>query len=217
MPVKAVVRFVAITVLGWMIILTPWTMRNYHHFDRLMYIRSGIMLEVWLGVCPEADAEGSAVYTNQFSLKNNTVQQQIVSLGEQAYLSECGEKAMAAIKSDPLRYFKLTGIRIVDYWLGTVFTHTQPGQSGWPKSLTRSAVTLFLTAELLIFFVVLMLRPSLGSDLKWLLCMMLVFSCVYCFTHIQIRYRAPTEPIMAVMLGILLSDVWRKFTSRNFT
>lgn len=215
LPAKDIFRFVTITVLGWIIILTPWTMRNYHHFDRLMYIRSGIMLEFWLGVCPEADADGSAVYTKQFSLKSNEVQQKIATIGEQAYLDECGGKAIMAIKSDPVRYIKLTAVRFVDYWLGTIFSHSQPGHSGWPTSLSRSAVSFFLTAELVIFFVCLMIQPRVSQDLKWLIAMMFVFSLVYCFTHIQIRYRAPSEPIMAVILGILLADVWQKFALRK--
>lgn len=215
LPSKDIIRFVSITVVGWVITITPWTMRNYHHFDRLMYIRSGIMLELWLGVCPEAETNGSAVYTNQFSLKNNEVQQKITSIGEQSYLSECGEKAISSIKSDPLRYIKLTGVRVVDYWLGTVFSHTPPGGSGWPVSFSRSVVTFFLSVELILFFGCLMVQSRIGSHVRWLIAMMVMFSLVYCATHIQIRYRAPSEPIMAVILGILLSDSWLKFTSKH--
>lgn len=214
---KMIVRGVTLAVLGWLIAITPWTMRNYHHFDRMIYIRSALMQELWLGVCPEAENDGSAVFTNQFALKNSDVRNTIITIGEQAYIDECGDKAIESIKTEPLRFFKLIGIRTIDYWLGTVYSHTIKGAGGWPRSLSRMAVTVFLITELMILVACLLMRRISRPDLKWLISMVILFSVVYCITHVQIRFRAPAEPIMAVILGILISDVWQRIARQRTT
>ena len=51
--------------------------------------------------------------------------------------------------------------------------------------------------------------------------MVLSFSVVYCLTHVLVRFRAPTEPIMAIVVAVLLADVyvaWRAgWTNREDT
>lgn len=197
------VRPVALTVVGWLIAITPWTVRNYIQFDTLLYVRGGFMLELWLGVCPEADAHGAAVYRRQFPLLNAEVQRQVASTGEQAYLEECGERARAAIVADPWRFARLVAIRVVDYWAGTVFSHAGPGGSGWPRSTMRAAVTIFLLTEVGVIAVCLLVPGKLDADLRWLLAIVILFSLVYCLTHVQVRFRAPTEPIIAILVAVL--------------
>lgn len=206
---------VAMILCGWGIAITPWTVRNYVHFGELMYIRCGFAMEVWIGVCPEADAHGAAVYRKQFPLLNPDVQRTLASIGEQAYIRECGERARAAIAADPWRLVRLTGIRVVDYWAGTIYSHARPGGGGWPGSTARAAVLVFLSAEVLLIVVCLVILRRLDRDLAWLLAIVLTFSFVYCLTHVQVRYRVPTEPIMACLVAVLVTRVCRVWTARG--
>ncbi len=206
---------VAMTLCGWGIAITPWTVRNYVHFGELMYIRNGFALELWLGVCPEADTHGAAVYKKQFPLLNTDVQRNLASIGEQAYMRECGEQAGAAIAADPKRLVRLIGIRVVDYWAGTIFSHSRPGGGGWPGSTARAAALLFFLAEVLIIVLCLVILRRLDHDLGWLLAIVLAFSLVYCVTHVQIRFRVPTEPIMAGLVAILLTRTCRSWAVRG--
>ncbi len=194
---------IAAAVLGWAITITPWTVRNYHHFSQLSYIRSGFMLDVWLGVCPEADSDGAAVFPNQFPLNNDEVQRHVAEVGETAFIEECGQKAKAAIAHDPLRFLRLRAIRAVDYWTGSAFSHARPGGGGIPRSTQRVFVMILLSLELLIGGALLLLRRPLGRDVVCLLVMVVLYSLVYCVTHVQVRFRAPVEPLVAVILGVL--------------
>jgi len=203
--VKPLLRAVALTVLGWIVAITPWTVRNYVHFNQLMYIRGGLALELWLGVCPDADAQGGEVYRRQFPLLNEQVQQHIAAIGEQAYITECGQRASAAIKADPVRFLSLIGERTVDYWLGTVYSHVGPDGSGWPRSTSRAVICAFLGAESAAILVLLVLPQPRGRDVWWLLFIVVSFSAVYCLTHVFVRFRAPTEPLVAVLIGVLSS------------
>lgn len=124
---RPIVQATVWAVFGWAIAIAPWTVRNYVQLGELVYVRSGLMLELWVGVCPEADSDGAAVYREQFPLLNDEVQSHIRAVGEAAYLKECGVQAAAAISAQPWRFVRLSGMRAADYWLGTVFTHARQG------------------------------------------------------------------------------------------
>lgn len=203
---------VGMTVCGWLVAIMPWTVRNYVHFGELIYIRSGFMHELWLGVCPEAETNPAEMFRRQFPLQNREAQARITSIGEQAYVKECSRRARAAISGDPSRFARLVALRAVDYWTGTVLSHRHPGDSGWPRSPTRVAVMLFLQAEGLVIAVCLLARRTMSPDLQWLLAVVLLFSLVYCVTHVQLRFRAPTEPIMTVIAVVSITEMvgaWR--------
>lgn len=208
--VRSLVRPAFLALFGWLIAITPWTVRNYIHFHKLIYVRSGLMLELWLGVCPEADMHGAAVYKERFPLLNQEVQDHVVATGEGAYLAECREKALDAIESDPWRFVRLMGLRVVDYWGGTVYTHARPGEGGWPRSWSRAVVAGFLSLEVALVLGGLVTRLKRSADFWWLLAVVLLFSLVYVITHVQIRFRAPVEPIMAILAVLAFLEPHRK-------
>ena len=201
--VRAHLRPVAVTVAGWLVAITPWTIRNYVQFDEWMYVRGGFPIELWLGVCPEADAHGAAVYTAQFPLNNEDVQRHVASIGERAFIQECDERARAAIAADPNRFIRLIRVRIVDYWTGSAFSHSALDSGGAPASVFRAGVMYFLIVETALVVFALLIHRGSGRDLPWLLAIVICFSVVYCLTHVQVRFRAPTEPMMAILVGVL--------------
>ncbi len=214
-PLGFMLRPILLTMCGWLMAIMPWTVRNYAHFDSLIYVRSGFMNELWLGVCPEADSNAAAVFARQYPLRSEDAQHEVATLGEPAYLSECRTRAIAAISRDPGRFVRLCAIRTVDYWLGTAYTHAPPGGGGWPRSTSRAVVMGFLSLEVLSVMACVFFGPKVGRDTRWLLGMLIAFSFVYCITHVQVRYRTPAEPILAVVAAILLTETARAWLSRR--
>ena len=204
---------VAVVVLGWLVVITPWTIRNYRAFDKLIYIRGGFMLNLWQGVCPEADTQPSEMFLRQYPLGSSREQQKVIAIGEQEYFKLQERHARAAIAADPGRYARLFAIRAVDFWLGTTFSHTPPGGSGWPTSPARQTVTIFLSVECLLIVLTLLLVRRPGPDVWWLIGMALAFSVVYCLTHVMVRYRAPCEPFIAIIIALLIARVFRSRTA----
>ena len=202
-------RGVAAAVCGWLIALTPWTVRNYVHFGELLYVRGGFPVELWMGVSPEADTNPSAMFRANFPLQNAVAQRRVREIGEAAFLTECGRLARAAIAADPWRWARLIARRTVDYWSGTVRTHAEPGGGWWPRSRGRAAVMLFLAAEFITGLLSGLVFRRWSRDPAWLAAIVVSFSIVYCLTHIQIRYRAPSEPILAIVLALLTTGVAR--------
>jgi hypothetical protein len=184
-------------------------------FDELMYVRGGFSIELWLGVCPEADAHGAAVYPAQFPLSNDEVQKHVASIGERAFIQECDERARAAIAADPNRFIRLIFIRIVDYWTGSAFSHAAPDSGGAPASVLRAGVMYFLIVETALVVFALLIHRGSGRDLPWLLAIVICFSVVYCLTHVQVRFRAPTEPVMAILVGVMAIRAFAGVTNRT--
>ncbi len=212
---RVVCRAVTFCVCGWLIAIAPWTIRNYIQFDKVMYIRSGLGLEFWLGACPEADTNGAEVYNAQYPLNNQSIQAHVSQVGENHFIAECGKRASDAIKRDPIRYTRLVAIRTLDFWLGSAFSHAKPGQWGWPRSMARGAISLFLSAEMFLICWCILLTRKVNIDLLWLVGMALSFSAIYCLTHIQVRYRAPIEPMMAVILAMAIAQVFAPKANQN--
>ncbi len=207
----AVARSVGLTVVGWAIAVAPWTVRNYVHFGELIYIRGGFMEELWLGVCPEADTNLGTAFTSQFPLLNEDAQRHVAAVGERAYIEECGRRATEAIAADPWRWCRLVMRRTADYWLGTLFSLASA--DGLPKNLQRLLLTMFMFGEVFVIVVSLAVRGPVRAEMRWLLATVLSFSIVFCLTHVQVRFRAPIEPIMAVLVAVLASGAyagWRE-------
>ena len=195
-------------VIGWLIAIAPWTVRNFAQLDGLHYIRSGFMLEVWMGVTPEADRAGSENYRKNFPLLNEEVGRHIANVGERKYLAECGERARVAIADDPIRFGKLVLMKTADFWLGTVLTHAGPQQKMIPATRQRQIIMLVFTSEVILLVFAVFGGRFTGVEL-WLLAVVVVFSLVYSLTNIQVRFRVPIEPIIAVLAGIAIAKAQR--------
>jgi hypothetical protein len=210
---------VATAVLGWALVITPWTVRDYVHSGGWAYVRGGLGLELWLGVCPEAEAGVDRVYQRRFPRDNPAEQERLLELGEWGYVRQCGRDARAAISSDPGRYARLCAARAVDFWLGTVFSQSPPGKGGWPEGLTRFATSLYLGGEVVLIMLALVVAGRADKQIVWLLGIVACFSLAYCATHFQVRYRAPIEPIMAIIVALLVRaavNLWRGSGERGF-
>ena len=207
LPLRRAMAGCVAATIGWAMAIAPWAIRNYVHFGEWMYVRTGLMHELWLGVSPEADQYPRAMFDKQFVLRNPDLQQRYSAMGERAFVNECGRLAKEAIASDPLRYLRLMGLRAVDFWAGTVRTHADPlTLQWWPRSPLRLSIALFALVE----SVVVLAGMARGRDRgtrAWLLAIALVFSATYIATHIQVRYRAPIEPVLAVALGLTAAAV----------
>ena len=196
---------VALTILGWAAAIGPWTIRNYVRMDSVHYVRSGLMLEFWMGVSPESEHQGADAYRRHFPLKNPQVAEYVSRVGEKQYLEELGVKVRQAIGENPVRYAKLVAWRAVDFWLGTVLTHGGPEGRIVPATRHRKVLmALFSLEVLLVVFALLGARLRSPED-WWLIGILLMFCSIYLLTNVQVRFRVPIEPLVMVLLGVAIA------------
>lgn len=202
---RLLMRSLGASVIGFIIALTPWTVRNYEQLDRLIYVRDGLMLELWLGACPEADTQPQNVYYARYPLKNETLQRRVIEIGELAFIDESGLAAKQIISEDPTRFMKLVMLRFSDYWAGTFFTRASPDHHGLPSDPVRWFGMIFQQIEFLALIIFVMYYRRWDLDIMVLITTLFLYSLVYCITHVQVRYRVPMEPVLALLIVTLYS------------
>jgi len=119
-------------------------------------------------------------------------------LGETAYVAERKHEAINFIRADYGRFAWLSVKRFVYYWAG------RPRASGTSGVLDNSP---FLASSVLalcgLWWTVRKQRYGAGLFL-WLV---LLYPAAYYFVYPHARYRHPIEPMLAILIAYLISEV----------
>ena len=178
-------------------VLSPWAIRNYHTFGRLVLVRDDFGLQFRLGNGP--DAEGVLRAYMQPNL-NVLEFESFRSLGEVAYEKRCRQLAFDWVRQNPGRFLVVSLKKLFYYWNGV----PRPSNSTAPVDFRSSA---FLASSVLaIWGLVLAVKNKMpGAGL--FLCLVLSYPTVYYFIYPHARYRHPIEPELLILAVFLISNV----------
>jgi hypothetical protein len=191
------VALCAVVVAGCM---SPWIVRNYRVFGRFIPVRSNFGAEFRMGNAPEADGLWlSWEHPSQDPIEFAKYQR----LGEIAYAHQRGQEAVQFIAAHKAWFVVLCLKRFMWYWVGT------------PKTAKIAALApirnLLFAASTFIAFGGLVLLFRRRNYARWLfLIVMVVYPAIYYVTFPHPRYRAPIEPIMAVLGVYFIAEALRK-------
>ncbi len=185
LPIIAIVLFafsskrksISVMVLSTILVLVPWTVRNYLAFHKLLPIRSNGLTEVYF-----------ANYGFDTHPLGPSMQYQ--NQGEAAFTAETGRKALELMDRDPLAFLRTSGVRAFWFWIYPI--------SFWQLSLV---VDLAAIAGLLVLF-----RNSRPQALV-LFAVLAVYPLIYYVSQVVSRYRHPIDPILYVLSGVALSRI----------
>ena len=182
--------------------VSPWLIRNYQTFGRLIFIRDNFGAELRLGNGPGADGTWMEYL---HPTQDVYAMRQYQSMGELAYIAMRKQQAVDYIKADYGRFATLCVKRFVYYWAGPPKV-TQPP---WMNELKNS---LFLASSILTFW-------GLGRALRlrkvgaWLLFwLILLLPAVYYVVFPAPRYRQPIEPEMTILCVFVITEAKWKIT-----
>jgi 4-amino-4-deoxy-L-arabinose transferase-like glycosyltransferase len=186
------------------LVLSPWLVRNYKAFGRVVFIRDDFGLQLRLGNNKLAD--GMLIATLQPNL-NQPELEKFERLGELAYEAECRRLAFEWIHANPSRFAIISLKRFFYYWNGV----PRPTDSNAPWDFRSS---LFLASSVLAIW-------GLGRALRqkrpgtWLFAgLVLTYPTVYYFVYPHARYRHPIEPELIILMVFLLCEA-RSRTTRG--
>jgi len=110
--------------------LTPWTVRNYVVFHKLIPIRGNFGPNLWYGNRP--DVQGPDDETVEPTQNRNELQT-YVRMGELQYVTSRQQMALQCIRQDPARFARLTRNRILFFWAaaGPGATRMSFASAGW--------------------------------------------------------------------------------------
>lgn len=187
---------VAISSATFFLVLSPWLIRNYEVFGRLVFIRNDFGLQFRLGNGPSADG----MLTPYFQPNLNQLElEKFQRMGELAYAAECKRFAFDWIRAHPRRFAIISLKRFFYFWNGV----PRPTNSVAPVDFRSSA---FLATSVLALWgagrAVRQKRPG-----AWLFAgLLLTYPAVYYFVYPHARYRHPFEPELLILMVFLLSE-----------
>jgi hypothetical protein len=162
-----------VSLATFVLVLMPWTIRNYAVFHRLMPVRDNFGLELWLGNGEQMNRPSES----DFPLLNPAEYNRV---GEIRFMDEKREMALVFIRQHPAEFFRSCADRIFHYW-------TDPEVAVWlPLSiLAWSGMILALRRK--------------GSEAVPYAIVLLAFPLIYYITHTFPTYRHPTEPVILLL------------------
>lgn len=97
-------RSAAIACAACIVVISPWTIRNYREFGRFIPIRTGSGIQFWIGNAPISNGwlDGKAFAVHPFF--NAEERAALLSLGEPAYNDLVFERFKTGLAESPLRY-----------------------------------------------------------------------------------------------------------------
>ena len=167
------------------LVVVPWTLRNYRTLHRLIPVRDNFGLELFLGNRP--GMSGTVDFTEDFPTLDA---RRYAELGEVRFMDEKQEQALAFIREQPLQFLARLVRRIFAFW-------TAPVPYWWA-----------ILSALSWWGAVLALRQPREREVGvFLLLIFLLMPAVYYLTHFWPTYRHPIEPLMLLAAGNALVPI----------
>jgi len=166
------------SVGAFVLLLAPWTIRNYTVFHRLMPVRDNFGLELWLGNHEEPPGH----FDNDFPILNPATYNR---LGEIRFMEQKRETALQFLRQHPQKFLRRSLRRVFLFW-------TAPEGSAWPWVCLLAWLGLALA-----------LRNRKTNALPNAV-VMVMFPLVYYITHTYDTYRHPMEPVILLLASYAL-------------
>jgi len=199
------------------IIVTPWVVRNYLVFHRLILVRDNFGLE--LGVSNNdcatfgnAQNLGSGCFAKVHPNANLDEARKVLADGEPVYNQKKLQEAKYWIRSHPKQFFSLSALRLAAFWFppATQRTYSLVGPG---RKLER--VTVYVMTLLSLPGLVMLYRRDKRSAAMCATCLSL-YPLVYYIVQYDYRYRYPilwvTFLLGAFPITALCSKLWRDLT-----
>ena len=185
---RSYLRFSLILLFAAAIVLTPWTLRNYYAFHRLIFVRGSFGLQLAIANNDSAlPAFEQNLYTAGFQnihpSSSLTAAHAVEQSGESAYYDQQLRTAYRWIGSHPGRFLRLTAEHVGYFW----FSPLEPQLKGIISSLLTWCIILTGIAGL---FMMLQHHrwPALTIGVVWL-----TYPLVYYLLEFDSRYCYPIE------------------------
>lgn len=189
----AFLRFTGTAGVVTLLILTPWTVRNYIQLGGFAFIRSGFALELWTS---NNAAAGPTIEDNANSAARHHPAShpgefaEMKRLGELRYYSSKWQPALTWIRSHPGRFLALSAQRMAYFWVP---------RANHPAKRLGSAL-LFAAAlwGLAVLF-------RLHRQAAWLIsAVWILYPLIYYLVQADVRYSYPIYWSLLLLAGLAL-------------
>jgi hypothetical protein len=159
------------------VVILPWTIRNYVAFHEIMPIRSNGLTEVYFANC------GFGTHPLGPSMEYQ-------NLGEAAFTAQASRRAVEYIRSHPTTFVDDSVRRAMWFWIYPI--------NFWPISVL---IALGALSGLIIVF-----GKSRNAAVP-LITVLAVYPLIFYASQVVSRYRHPIDPVLYALSGVALSRV----------
>jgi len=201
-------RPVAIALLAFFAAISPWFIRNYVVFHRVILFRDNFGLELWLGNNPS----NPGIWSWWLHPNDDDGERQIFfRMGELPYMEMKQREAVSWIQAHPRDFLEDTWHRFIDNWLGS------------DEPITDRVYARLYAEVLDVLGILFALLTLVGALLAYhernpfafpLAAVLLFFPLIFYVTHTSLRYRHPMEPVMAVLSALSLVKMGSRLAAR---
>ncbi len=194
--------------VAFVLVLLPWTTRNLVQFHKLMYVRQGGELEMYLGNLPGSTGwQDLRLHPMVYPPERRLMEQ----MGEAAYFAYCGQRFSANYHADPAAYWRRTAWRAVLLVIGEPDSRPMEWRSAgaWVgRGRLASDVLIFAlgTAGLVA-------AAGLGYRTGWIAPLSVASVVPYLVSHMNYRFSMQVKLFLLLMIGFLFWATWRRLTA----
>lgn len=186
-------RLLGMAALVFLLSLSPWFLRNYLVFHRLIPFRTNFGLELQIGNNPLS--VGAPIY-ELHPIHNPKEFEKYRQMGELAYVAEKKREAFQFIGGHPGAFFRLTLLRIAYTW---TYIWQLSGNTRGAQWVAAAGVFGFGLQSFLAFLGLVLAARSGKKEAVPFGALLIFFPIVYYVTFAQMRFRHPLEPLMVVL------------------
>ena len=184
-----------VALLVFVVVISPWFVRNYVAFHRLILFRSNFGLELWLGNNPL----NPGVWSWWLHPNDDEVEGRLYArLGEIRYMDLKQREALDWIRAHPGTFVEQSFRRFVNNWTGLDEPAVDLLSRRWSVDAAVSQEVLF---PLIGLFGALLAYRRRSVYAFPFAASIFVFPLVYYVTHTSLRYRHPIDPLLCVLAG----------------
>jgi hypothetical protein len=203
---KQIIPRVLVLAALAILMLAPWTVRNYRALGGIVPTRSNFGMNLWMGNNPESvgrsntwDHSPRLSWDNPFTSRAEL--DELLQVGELEYNRRKARQAIEWISHNPGRFAALTVQRFRLFWF--------PPADAWAATTTSPGARSFLLlVTALGAFAGSLWLALAGNPYRWLILSALIGpSLTYYFIHVNFRYRYPIWAL-SVLLSCQLLWSW---------
>ncbi len=200
----------ALTTLVIVLLIAPWTWRNYRAFGTLVPLNTNAGFALFWGNHPIYGARFVGILPADGPSYQELIPAELLALNEAELDRALLSRAVGFVVDDPLRYILLSASRTVEY-----FKFWPSAESSRASNVAR--VTSFGVAQPFIVYGLWAagrLWPSASPATRRGIGLLLLFVAVYTAIHLLswalIRYRLPVDAVLLVFAAYGLVDLWQR-------
>ena len=189
-------RGALITTVVVLLAITPWTIRNYNVFGRLIFVRDNLPLELYEA---NNDASGGRWTRSEHPGNDKKSMVRFQQLGEIRFMDEKREEFDRFVRDHPGKFARFTLERVGYFWAAPP-QDTIVGR--YELRIARHTGFLLAAAFAWAGLAVMFARKN---GYRWLLAPFLVaYPLPYYLVNPFPRYKHPIEPVMLILIVYLL-------------